>query len=61
MAVALEGLAKGNEYELGGDVLEVRAPHLLVVSWWDERYPGLEHTIVRYEIERLPAVAAGCA
>jgi uncharacterized protein YndB with AHSA1/START domain/catechol 2,3-dioxygenase-like lactoylglutathione lyase family enzyme len=48
-----KNLADGTEFELGGEVLEVRAPHLLVVSWWDERYPGLEHTTVRYEIERL--------
>jgi uncharacterized protein YndB with AHSA1/START domain len=49
-----KNLADGTEFELGGEVLEVLAPHLLVVSWWDERYPGLEHTTVRYEIERLP-------
>lgn len=49
-----KNLADGSEFELGGEVLEVRAPHLLVVSWWDERYPGLEQTTVRYEIERLP-------
>jgi uncharacterized protein YndB with AHSA1/START domain/catechol 2,3-dioxygenase-like lactoylglutathione lyase family enzyme len=49
-----KNLADGSEFELGGEVLEVRAPHLLVVSWWDDRYPGLEHTTVRYEIERLP-------
>jgi uncharacterized protein YndB with AHSA1/START domain len=50
-----KNLAEGTEFELGGEVLEVRAPHLLVVSWWDERYPGLDHTTVRYEIERLPS------
>jgi uncharacterized protein YndB with AHSA1/START domain len=49
-----ENLADESEFALGGEVLEVREPHLLVVSWWDERYPGLEHTTVRYEIERLP-------
>jgi uncharacterized protein YndB with AHSA1/START domain len=48
-----KNLADGTEFELGGEVLEFRAPHLLVVSWWDERYPGLEHTTVRYEVERL--------
>ncbi len=46
-------VAEGSEFELGGDVLEVRAPHLLVVSWWDARYPGLDRTTVRYEIEPL--------
>jgi hypothetical protein len=35
-------------------VLEVRAPQLLVVSWWDGRYPGVERTTVRYEIDGLP-------
>jgi uncharacterized protein YndB with AHSA1/START domain len=49
-----KNLADGTEFELGGEVLDVRGPHLLVVSWWDERYPGLEHTTVRYEVERLP-------
>jgi uncharacterized protein YndB with AHSA1/START domain len=48
-----KNLATGNEYELGGEVLEVRPPHLLVVSWWDERYPGVERTTVRYEIQEI--------
>jgi uncharacterized protein YndB with AHSA1/START domain len=48
-----KNLADGTEFELGGEVLDVQAPHLLVVSWWDERYPGLDQTTVRYEIERL--------
>lgn len=47
-------LADGTEFELGGEVVDLREPYLLVVSWWDERYPGVEHTTVRYEIERLP-------
>jgi len=47
-------LADGTEFELGGEVLECRPLHLLVVSWWDERYPGLEHTTVEYTIDRLP-------
>ena len=45
--------ADGSEFEIGGEVQDVQAPYLLVVSWWDERYPGLEHTTVRYDIERL--------
>jgi uncharacterized protein YndB with AHSA1/START domain len=49
-----KNLADGSEFELGGVVLELRAPHLLVVSWWDDRYPGLDQTTVRYEIEQLP-------
>ena len=48
-----KNLVDGSEFELGGEVLDVHVPQLLVVSWWDERYPGLEHTTVRYEIERL--------
>jgi uncharacterized protein YndB with AHSA1/START domain len=48
-----KNLADGSEFELGGEILEVRAPHLLVVSWWDDRYPGLDLTTVRYEVERL--------
>jgi uncharacterized protein YndB with AHSA1/START domain len=47
-------LADGTEFELGGEVLDVCPPTRLVVSWWDERYPGLEHTTVCYEIERVP-------
>jgi uncharacterized protein YndB with AHSA1/START domain len=47
-----KNLADGTEFELGGEVLDIRPPYLLVVSWWDERYPGFEHTTVRYEIER---------
>ena len=47
----------GSEFELGGEVLEVRAPHLLVVSWWDERYADLPRTTVRYELRDLPT---GC-
>ncbi|MFN2563685.1 MAG: SRPBCC domain-containing protein [Gemmatimonadaceae bacterium] len=50
-----KNVAEGTEFELGGEVLDLRAPHLLVVSWWDERYGGLEHTTVQYEIERLPS------
>ena len=48
-----KNLADGTEFELGGDVLECRPPYRLVVSWWDERYPGLAHTTVEYDIERL--------
>ena len=43
--------ADGTEFELGGEVLEVDAPHLLVVSWRDARYAGLPQTTVRYELE----------
>jgi uncharacterized protein YndB with AHSA1/START domain/catechol 2,3-dioxygenase-like lactoylglutathione lyase family enzyme len=49
-----KNLAEGTEFELGGEVLECRPPHRLVVSWWDERYPGLEQTTVEYDIVRLP-------
>jgi uncharacterized protein YndB with AHSA1/START domain len=47
----------GTEFELGGEVLEVRAPHLLVVSWRDARYAGVSPTTVRYELRDVPG---GC-
>src|SRR3712207_2752532 len=50
-----KNLADGTEFELGGEVLECRPLHLLVLSWWDERYPGLEPTTVEFQIERLPS------
>jgi uncharacterized protein YndB with AHSA1/START domain len=40
----------GTVFALGGRILELRPPHLLAYSWWDERYPGLPETMVRYEI-----------
>jgi len=41
----------GSSFALGGEILELRPPHCLVYSWWDERYPGLPLTTVRYDIE----------
>jgi uncharacterized protein YndB with AHSA1/START domain len=49
-----KNLADGMEFELGGEVLECQPPYRLVVSWWDDRYPGLERTTVEYDVERLP-------
>lgn len=40
----------GAAFALGGEVVELAPPHLLVVTWWDERYTGLPPTTVRYEI-----------
>ena len=40
----------GATFALGGEIIELDPPHRLIVSWWDERYPGLPHTQVRYEI-----------
>ena len=40
----------GQTFALGGEILELRPPHLLVYTWWDERYDGLPYTIVRYDI-----------
>ena len=40
----------GATFALGGEVLEIDPPRLLAYSWWDERYPGLPHTTVRYEL-----------
>jgi uncharacterized protein YndB with AHSA1/START domain/catechol 2,3-dioxygenase-like lactoylglutathione lyase family enzyme len=46
----------GTELALGGEVVELRAPALLVYTWWDDRYPDLPHTTVRWE---LAPVAGG--
>ena len=41
----------GTSFALGGEILELEPPHLLAYSWWDERYPGLPYTTVRYELK----------
>ena len=48
--------ADGATFTLGGEILEIDPPRVLAYSWWDERYPGLPHTTVRYE---LTATATG--
>jgi uncharacterized protein YndB with AHSA1/START domain/catechol 2,3-dioxygenase-like lactoylglutathione lyase family enzyme len=40
----------GASFALGGEILEIDPPRVLAYSWWDERYPGLSHTIVRYQL-----------
>jgi uncharacterized protein YndB with AHSA1/START domain/catechol 2,3-dioxygenase-like lactoylglutathione lyase family enzyme len=40
----------GTEFALGGEVTELRAPALLVYTWWDNRYPDLPRTTVRWEL-----------
>ncbi|HZI41604.1 MAG TPA: SRPBCC domain-containing protein [Gemmatimonadaceae bacterium] len=40
----------GNSFALGGVILEIDPPRLLVYSWWDDRFPGLPLTTVRYEL-----------
>jgi uncharacterized protein YndB with AHSA1/START domain len=40
----------GREFAIGGTVLELDPPRLLVYDWWDERYPGMPRTTVRYEL-----------
>ena len=40
----------GTEFALGGEIVELRPPALLVYSWWDERYPALPPTTVRWEL-----------
>jgi len=40
----------GATFALGGEILEIDPPRVLAYSWWDERYPGLPHTMVRYEL-----------
>jgi uncharacterized protein YndB with AHSA1/START domain len=46
----------GATFALGGEILAIDPPRVLAYSWWDERYPGLPHTTVRYE---LTATATG--
>jgi len=43
----------GPEFALGGEILELDPPRRLTYSWWDERYPGLPVTRVRYQIETI--------
>jgi len=43
----------GTEFELWGEVVQVDAPRLLIVSWRDERYAEFPPTIVRYELESI--------
>ena len=40
----------GASFALGGEILELDPPRLLAYSWWDERYPNLPLTMVRYEL-----------
>ncbi|HKW09460.1 MAG TPA: SRPBCC domain-containing protein [Gemmatimonadaceae bacterium] len=44
----------GAEFGLGGEILALDPPRLLAYSWWDERYPGLPLTTVRYELTTTP-------
>ena len=41
----------GEEFALGGEIIEFNPPTLLEYTWWDERYPNRPHTRVRYDIE----------
>ena len=50
-------LPDGREFEMGGEVVDIRAPTLLELTWRDERYPNLPPTRVRYELTELPG---GC-
>src|SRR5579885_3532428 len=47
----------GREFELGGDVIDIRPPEYIEVTWRDERYPNLSPTRVRYELHAIPG---GC-
>ncbi|MEO8452556.1 MAG: SRPBCC domain-containing protein [Gemmatimonadota bacterium] len=49
--------ANGDEFSLGGEVVALEPPRLLVYSWRDGRYPNLAPTTVRYEIEARPGGA----
>ncbi|HEY7233272.1 MAG TPA: SRPBCC domain-containing protein [Gemmatimonadaceae bacterium] len=44
----------GSTFALGGEILALDPPRLLSYSWWDERYPGLPPTTVRYELTPAP-------
>jgi uncharacterized protein YndB with AHSA1/START domain len=50
-------LPDGREFELGGEVVDIRPPELIELTWRDERYPNLPATRVRYE---LSEIAGGC-
>jgi uncharacterized protein YndB with AHSA1/START domain len=42
----------GREFAIGGTIIELRRPTLLQYDWWDDRYPGLTRTLVRYDLTR---------
>ena len=44
----------GASFTLGGEIFELDPPRRLVYSWWDERYPNLRPTTVRYELVVTP-------
>ena len=39
-------------FALGGEVIAIDPPRLLAYTWWDERYPHLPLTTVRYELTK---------
>ena len=43
----------GEEFALGGEIVELDPPTVLEYTWWDERYPSRPHTRVRYDIEPI--------
>ena len=45
----------GEVFALGGEIIAFAPPHLLAYTWWDERYPGLPLTTVRYELSPTAA------
>lgn len=49
--------ANGREFELGGEVIDIRPAELIEITWRDERYPNLPATRVRYELLEIPG---GC-
>jgi uncharacterized protein YndB with AHSA1/START domain len=44
----------GQTFALGGEIIALDPPGLLAYTWWDERYPGLPLTTVRYELTETP-------
>lgn len=44
----------GETFALGGEIIAFDPPRLLAYSWWDDRYPGLPLTTVRYDLVETP-------
>ncbi|MGE0438877.1 MAG: SRPBCC domain-containing protein [Gemmatimonadales bacterium] len=45
--------ADGRVVRIGGTIRVLEPPSVLEYDWWDERYPGLDRTVVRYELRAV--------
>jgi uncharacterized protein YndB with AHSA1/START domain len=45
----------GRVFRIGGTVRTLDPPVLLEYDWWDDRYPNLPRTLVRYDLRAVPA------